>query len=132
MASGCGRFASRRLRGSRRLVPGNRGQARGEVKHASGTTVAFDPDFPAHHFDQLRGDGQAQSGAAEFTPGGGVDLRKRLKDPALLIGGDADSRIDDAEMQLFEILRRNSYFQIHFAAGRKLDGIADQYFENTL
>ena len=61
--------------------------------------LALDPDPSAHQLDQLRGDRQAQAGAAEAPRGRRVGLRERAEDLPLLVARDADAGVGDREAQ---------------------------------
>ena len=54
---------------------------------------------PAHRADQLRGDRQAQPGAAVPRRGRGIDLRERRENALLVLRRDADARVGDREPQ---------------------------------
>jgi hypothetical protein len=84
-----------------RFFPAWRGRAKagGKVKRASLPYFALQPDFPAHHLDQSRGDGQPQPRATESPPGRAIGLRKGVKDNLVLVRGNSDASVSDGEMQ---------------------------------
>ena len=91
----------------RRRRPGHRAvrqaEAGREVEGAALADRALDPDPAAHHLHQLRGDGQAQAGAAVLARGGGVGLGEGLEDQPLLFGRDADAGVAHLEMQKWRV-----------------------------
>ncbi len=64
-----------------------------------GTTakLAVDTDLACHQLDQRFGNGQAESRAAVLARRGHVDLRKRAKQPATSVLGNANAGVGDAQ-----------------------------------
>src|SRR5205085_3094736 len=50
---------------------GSGGKGGGEVKRAAGALLGLHPESPAHQFDDVFGDGQAEARAAVLSRGGG-------------------------------------------------------------
>ena len=69
-----------RSRPRRRVLPAARSMRDGEVEGAALPDFALHPDPAAHQLDQLRGDRQAQAGAAVAARGRAVGLRERVED----------------------------------------------------
>ena len=62
----------------------------------------------AHQLDQLRGDRQAQAGAAVPARRRAVGLRERLEDLPLLRRRDADAGVADDEVEVHVVAARRS------------------------
>ena len=80
-----------------------------EMEGASLAHFAVDPDPSLHQFDQLRGDGKSQAGAAETPRGRGIGLAERFEDPlSRLSRGDADARIAHRRSACVHLLSEQS------------------------
>src|SRR5205807_9033100 len=66
-------------------------------KRGADAFLARHADLAAQQARDLAADGEAEAGAAVLAGGRGVGLLERLEDDALLLLGDADAGIDDAE-----------------------------------
>ena len=64
-----------------------------EMKRAALSLCAFEPDAPAHRFDQTGGDRQAQARTAVTACGGAVGLVERREYAFLFVLWNADARI---------------------------------------
>jgi len=146
-ADGGNRFASLGIRSGgfpscRRVLGGTCGRRQagrrhypepgGKVKGRSFAGSAFDPDPPAHPFNQLRGNGQSQPGAAVVPRGRTVHLGKRLEDHRLLFRWNADPRVRDRKVQaaLADPIRLGRHLQDDRAAFRELQGVVDEVEED--
>src|SRR5690349_18112921 len=69
-----------------------------EMEATPNTRTTLDPQAAAHHCHQARGDGEAESGAAETAGHAAIGLRERLEDMLLFVCGDAEARIADREL----------------------------------
>ncbi len=78
-----------------------------EMKRAALAHFTVDPDPSLHQLDQLGGDGESQSRAAEPPRGGGVGLAEGFENVLLLVLGNADSRITHDEVHV-HLLRGQS------------------------
>lgn len=91
--------------GRRRDLPlcagllGGQSKLNGEMESRTLAGFAFDPDSARHEFDQAFTDRQAQTGTAEMTSGRGIHLAERLEEAVLLVGGDAQAGVADADVQ---------------------------------
>src|SRR6266446_7145662 len=59
--------------------------------------LTFDPDAAAMHFDDVLGNGETETSAAQFAGAGGVDSIEALEDARLIGGGNADAGIGNGE-----------------------------------
>ena len=102
------------------------------MERASPIALALDPDGPVHQCDELRTDRQSKSRAAELSRGGTICLAERFEDGALLLGGDADSRVLDGDVQgqMVGCDRFDGRVDPHVSLLRELDGVADQVQED--
>src|SRR5579864_7275483 len=85
---------------------------------------AFDPDLPAMSFDNVLGDGEAETCAADFARACGVDTVKSLKDADLVGLRDSNPRVRNRNHhETFPSSRTN----VNVAAGgRVLNGVIQQ------
>src|SRR5208283_1545081 len=99
-----------------------------EMKRAALAHFAFHPNLAAHHLDQLRGDGQAQTGSAVLARGRTVGLRERLKNHTLLVLGNTDARVADGKVQaeLVPFLSIQCDLDNHLTPFGKFDRVADE------
>ena len=74
-------------RGRRRRRAFGHAEVGREMEHAPLVDLAFHPDASVHQTDQLRGNRQPQSGAAETPRGGTIGLAERLERCACLLRG---------------------------------------------
>ena len=117
------------------FVRGRFCQRNGEKESAAFSRLAFHPYFSPHQFDDLSGDGQAQTRAFIFPGDGRIGLGELFKDGVKLFGGDADPRIPDRKLQkpwLFPrgILRKGEHRQDDFTFLGKFNGIAQKVHEH--
>src|ERR1700755_2866124 len=75
-------------------------QPHGKLEGAAFARFAFQPDAPAHHGNQTRNDGEAQSCATVSARGAAVGLRKRVEDRSLFFGSNTNTGVDDAKQDL--------------------------------
>ena len=115
-------------------------QPYGERERASLPDFRFDPDFPAHVFDHIPGDAQAEARAAVPPGQRGVGLFERLEQLRQLIRGDADTGVVHEEQELRLIL---VFGKVEVAAvpdlqvdaparRREFDGVAHQVGQDLL
>src|SRR5262245_45781135 len=71
-------------------------QAHGE--HQTFARLARHSHVAAHHARELAGDGEAETGAAEFMRGRGIGLAELLEELCLLLRRHADAGIGDGEL----------------------------------
>ena len=71
----------------------------GEPEFAAQSRGALDTDLTIHGVDQLTGDGQAETGAAELAGGRTIGLGEGVEDPCLLGEGDADAGVADLDVE---------------------------------
>ena len=102
------------------------------MKGAASARLAFHPDFPAHHFDQLLGNGQPQSGAAEFSRDRSVCLDERGKQFVHVLRGDPDAGVGYGKRQsgLFLGLFQAGDLNVDLSFFGELDRIAGQVDED--
>ena len=93
-------------------------------------------DIAAQGLQQLTGDGQAQAGAAIAATGGAVELLERLKNPLMLIGGNANTAVAHPQAQHRQAAvgdtRLNADLQFDLALIGKLQGIGQQVAQNLV
>ena len=100
------------------------------MKAGADADLALDPDAAAMHFDEVLGDGEAETGAARFAGASGVHAVEALEDAGLVGGGNADAGIRDSENHAV-ILQLGA--EDDFAAGQRvLDGVVEQVLQNFL
>ena len=89
---------------------------------------AVDPDPSAHQLDELRGNREAETGAAIAARGGGIGLHERAEDLPLLLLRNADAGVGHREPQPHLVFPRviDRHFGDHLAALGELDGVAHQ------
>ena len=92
---------------------------------------ADDANVAAHHFDQLLGNGQAQTGTAILARDLPIGLRESREDVGLLLGRNANAGIKYIKLQAKRVvaglwLVAGDDTQAHFAALRKFDRVAQQ------
>ena len=99
-----------------------------EVERAPPADLALQPDLPAHHLDQPGRDRQAQPRAAVLAGGRSVRLGEGLEELLLLVGGDADARVADGEVQADLLLGPRLHIDAKhdLAPLGELDGVAHQ------
>src|SRR2546421_395042 len=104
------------------------------MERASAADFALDPDASAHEFDQTRANGQPKPGAAIFSGGGAVSLRKRLENEFLLFFRNAAARVCDAPMHhdRFPGLRFQLCLHTYGTSVCELDRIANQIQQDLL
>src|SRR5207249_6060113 len=99
---------------------------------ASLPLLAFEPDLPAHQFDQLLGDCQAQARAAVPARGRGVRLLERFEQFRHRRGRDADARVAHGDFEKATVGERfgdpDGYDDL--ALLREFDGVADQVHDD--
>ena len=114
---------------TRRLV-----ERHGEMERAAASDFAFDPQPAAHQLDQPQRNRQPEARAAEAARRRAVGLGEGLEDVLLLVGGNADAGIADAEVQERTAgvvgIRRGVDAQHDFALVRELDGVAEDVQEH--
>ncbi len=107
-------------------------ELRREVKRASSSRFALQPDSPSHHVHQAAGNRQTQARSAVLPAGRAIRLRKGFENQFLLFLGHPDARVAHRKMQLhlvffFPLQLR---LQNHFPAVGELDGIAQQIHQH--
>ena len=73
------------------------------MEAAAAMRLALDPDVAAHQRDELCRNRESQPRAAVPARRRPVRLCERLEDRVLLLPGDADAGIDDAEPEADEV-----------------------------
>src|SRR6185437_15996307 len=91
--------------------------------------LAFKPDPPAVHLDELFRQGETQAGTLRFS-GVASGLLKLEKDPFLILRSDARSRI--AYFDPHPSILRVRLHPHPSAFGRELDRVSDQIQQNLL
>src|SRR5207248_6660145 len=110
---------------------------------AAHARLALDPDVAAREPRELAADGQAQPGASVLAAGRAVGLQEGLEDRMLLVEGDPDARVDDAERDdlggpIEGIVRRAPTRARHFGDELdltllgELERVAEQVVEDLL
>ena len=87
--------------------------------------AALYPDPAAHQLDQIRGDGQTQTGTAVAARAGSVGLHERIENTGLLGLGNPHTGIGDAYVQQ-DLHPLCPGADSYLAMIRKPDGVADQ------
>ena len=70
-----------------------------ELEVGAGAGRRLDPDASAHERDEALANGEAQTCAAVFAGGGGIDLGESEEEPVNAICRDADAGIADGDME---------------------------------
>ena len=99
------------------------------MEAAAVARLALDPDAPAHQFDQLRGDGQAEPRAAVAARRRRVGLHEGAEDLPLLVGRHADAGVRHGELRDRAVSRQHGPTRDvddDLALLGELDGVADQ------
>ena len=106
----------------------------GEGEPAALSRGTLDREAPVHEPHELGGDGQAEPGSAVPASREVVGLGERLEDHVLLVGGDADARIGDRELDLDKIVCHLAKRDAHVNASvlGELDGVAAEIDEDLL
>ena len=81
----------------------------GEMKMRTFANFAFHPDAPALCFDQVFGDGQAESGTARFARSRRIDAVKSLKNARLVCPGNANPGVRYREYHFQFVCFRTQY-----------------------
>ncbi len=112
----------------RLVMRGLQVEAQAEVETAARAVRALHRDLAAHQAHQMAADRQPQARAAIAAAGGGIGLRKRLEQPALLLGRHADARVANLEAQADRCLRALDDVDAdsHLAALGELDGVVPE------
>jgi hypothetical protein len=100
----------------------------GEPERGSLADGAFDADLAAHHFDDLFGDGEAESGAAVLAGGGSIGLGECVEEVGERGGWDAHAGIFDGEEEgdIGIVLGFDADADDDFAVVGEFDGIDDE------
>ena len=97
-------------------------------KTRSRTDFADHGDRAALGLGQVFNDGKSQTGSPEFPGAGLIHAIKALKEPALVLRGDADAGIGDVDHDHRSVATASDS---HDAIGRRvLDAIVDQIAKN--
>ena len=89
---------------------------------------------PPHHFDQLPGYGESETGAAEFAGGRVVGLREAVEDAPLHLRSDADAgvrHLDHYDYMVFPFLLQGGAND-DFTLFGELYGVADQVHQDLV
>ena len=112
--------ASRRFLCARLTTPA------GKIETAAAPGITVDLQFSSHHRHQPGGDRQPETGAAVFSGRRVIRPAERFENDFLLVFGDADTAVADAEQQTMRIVGHRLNTQHHFASGSKFERVADQ------
>src|ERR1700690_2053969 len=99
-----------------------------EMEPGAMTDFALDPDFPAHQFDEARGYGEPQAGAAILGGERGICLREWLENGFLFFRRNPDTCIghDEVEDASFGFPRVHHCFHSDFTRMSEFDGVSDE------
>ena len=114
------------------LLAGSDAEPCREVELAAHARFALRPDGAFHHLHQAFAYGEPEAGAAVFSGGGRVGLRKRLKEARALLRRHADPTVANRELQLDAVLKLflDRHDQHYLAVIGELDRVVDQVDED--
>src|SRR5262245_1103154 len=107
-------------------------ELRDEVELASFSWLALEPETAAHHFHQLRRDGEPETRAAVSPRRGGICLDERAEDlpPLVVWNPDAGVTHGAAERHVVSRPLRHGDLDADFTVVRELDGVTHQVQQN--
>ena len=122
----------RRNKSHRMLGPD--ANANRDMESAAAPWLAVDPDPSAHHGDEPRRDGQAETCAAKASCRRPIGLIEGIEDHRLLVSWNADAGIGNGDMEQCRAaglwFARDAYE--NFTLVSELDGIADEIHQDLL